>query len=118
VAELSALGKSWLWPFKPRKGSDAELAYWVDWLDVQQSIEMLWPGRLEGMPARHWPELTSLLALSSATLLEMLSHYGGPGKVKADGKAAGSADRPPSVLAPGSALGSVPTVALSSARAE
>ena len=88
VAELSAFGKSWAWPFKPKKGSDAEMAYWVDWLDAQQSIEMLWLGRLEGMLARHWPELTSLLALSSATLLEMLSHYGGPAKVKADGKAA------------------------------
>ena len=88
VAELSAFGKSWPWPFEPKKGKDAEMAYWVDWLDAQQSIEMLWLGRLEGMLARHWPELTSLLALNSATLLQMLSHYGGPSKVRADGEAA------------------------------
>ena len=88
VAELSAFGKSWPWPFEQKKGKEAELAYVVDWLDAQQSIEMLWLGRLEGLLARHWPELTSLLALSSATLLQMLAHYGGPAKMTADGKAA------------------------------
>jgi transposase len=88
VAELSAYGKSWPWAFKPKKGVEAEMAYLVDWLDAQQSIEMLWLGRLEGLLARHWPELTSLLALNSATLLQMLAHYGGAAKVKADCKAA------------------------------
>ena len=87
VAELSAHGKSWLWPFSPKQGKDAQMAYWVDWLDAQQSIETLWLGRLKGLLARHWPELTLLLKLNSATLLEMLSHYGGPAKVAADGKA-------------------------------
>ena len=87
VAELSAFGKSWPWAFSPKAGNDAELAYWVDWLDAQQSIAMLWLGRLEGMLARHWPELTSLLALNSPTLLQMLSHYGGPRKARADDKA-------------------------------
>jgi transposase len=86
VAELSAIGKSWAWSFEPKKGKDAQMAYWVDWLDAQQSIEMLWMGRLEGLLARHWPELTSLLQLNSATLLQMLAHYGGPAKVTADGK--------------------------------
>ncbi len=86
VAELSAFGKSWPWACSPRKGKDAQMAYWVDWLDAQQSIEMLWLGRLEGLLARHWPELTSLLKLNSATLLQMLAHYGGPKKVKADVK--------------------------------
>lgn len=88
VAELAALGKSWPWPTEPKTDKDAEMAYWVDWLDAQQSIQMLWIGRLEGLLARHWPELTSLLDLTSATLLEMLAHYGGPTKVKADSKAA------------------------------
>jgi transposase len=49
---------------------------------------MLWIGRLEGLLARHWPELTSLLDLTSVTLLQILSHYGGPTKVKEDGQAA------------------------------
>ena len=88
VAELSAFGKSWPWVFAPKKGKHAQMAFWVDWLDAQQSIEMLWLGRLEGLLARHWPELTSLLKLNSATLLQMLAHYGGPTKVRADGKAA------------------------------
>ncbi|MFV1969020.1 MAG: transposase [Pirellulaceae bacterium] len=88
VAELAALGKSWPWPFEPKKGADAEMAYWVDWLDAQQSIQMVWLGRLEGVLARYWPEVTSLLALNSATLLQMLAHYGGPKKVRAEGKAA------------------------------
>jgi len=88
VAELSAIGKSWAWPFEQKKDEEAELANWVDWLDAQQSIEMLWLGRLEGLLARHWPELTSLLALNSATLLQMLAHYGGPAKVAADAEAA------------------------------
>ncbi len=87
VAELAALGKSWPWPIKAKTDKDAEMAYWVDWLNAQQSIQMVWIGRLEGMLARHWPELTSLLELTSATLLEMLAHYGGPTKVKADSKA-------------------------------
>lgn len=88
VAELAALGKSWPWPPKSKTDKDAKMAYWVDWLDAQQSIQMVWIGRLEGLLARHWPELTSLLDLTSVTLLEMLAHYGGPTKVKADGKAA------------------------------
>jgi len=88
VAELAALGKSWAWPSEAKTDKDAKMAYWVDWLDAQQSIQMLWIGRLEGMLARHWPELTSLLELTSATLLQMLAHYGGPMKVAADSKAA------------------------------
>lgn len=87
VAELAALGKSWPWPVDSKSEQDAKMAYWVDWLDAQQSIQMLWIGRLEGLLARHWPELTSLLDLTSVTLLQMLAHYGGPAKVKADSKA-------------------------------
>jgi len=87
IAELAALGKSWPWPFEPKKEHDAELEYWVDWLDAQQSIQMEWLGRLEAMLARHWPEVTSLLKLNSVTLLEMLAHYGGPVKVRADQQA-------------------------------
>lgn len=87
VAELAALGKSWSWPFEPKTDKDAKMAYWVDWLDAQQSIQMLWIGRLEAMLARHWPELTSLLGLTSVTLLETLGHYGGPVKLKADRRA-------------------------------
>lgn len=39
-------------------------------------------GRLEAQLARHWPELPSILALSSATLLEVLRQIGGPEQVR------------------------------------
>jgi len=70
VAELAALGKSWAWPCQARDNDDAEMASWVDWLDAQQSIQMLWIGRLESLLARHWPEVTRLLDLTSVTLLK------------------------------------------------
>jgi hypothetical protein len=84
VAELAALGKSWAWPYRPKKAKDAEMAYWVDWLDAQQRIQMLWLGRIESLLARHWPEVPALLELTSVTLLEALAHYGGPTKLAAD----------------------------------
>jgi transposase len=89
VAELAALGKSWPWPYQPKNDQDAQMAYWVDWLDAQQSIQMLWLGRLESLLARHWPEVTKWLGLTSVTLLEALAHYGGPTKLSADKGAAG-----------------------------
>ena len=46
--------------------------------------------RLEAQLARHWPELLELLKLDSASLLELLGHYGSPQRVAA---AASSARR-------------------------
>ena len=40
--------------------------------------------RLEGLTARHWPELTAVLDLGTATTLELLGEYGGPTAVAAD----------------------------------
>lgn len=88
VAELAALGKSWPWPHQAQNDDDAQMAYWVDWLSAQQSIQMLWIGRLEAILARHWPEATSLLDLTSVTLMQTLAHYGGPTKLAADADAA------------------------------
>jgi transposase len=51
-------------------------------------VLMMWQGRLEGLLARHWPEATRVLKLSSATLLRVLQHYGSPQAVTADPKAA------------------------------
>jgi len=75
IAELAAFGKSSLWPYRPKSESDGEMAYWADWLDAQQDIQRLWTGRLESLLARHWPEATRLLALSSVTLLRALAAY-------------------------------------------
>jgi transposase len=84
IAELAAFGKSTPWPYRAKEDADAEMAYWADWLDAQQSIQQLWTGRLESLLARHWPEATRLLDLASVTLLSALAHYGGPAKLAGD----------------------------------
>jgi len=78
VAELAALGKSSAWPYEESSVEDRERGYWVDRMDSQAQLGQLWTGRLEGLLARHWPEVTELLPLNSVTLQELLAHYGGP----------------------------------------
>ena len=84
VAELAAMGKSSPWPYVPAAEGDQELRYWVERMDIQQRIEMLWLGRLESLLARHWPEATRYLELNSETLLRVLIEYGGPAALAAD----------------------------------
>jgi len=90
VAELSALGKSVPWPWKPASEWEQKLASEVDWMDAQHRTAVMWYGRLEGLLARHWPEITgrTRLKVSSATLLMALQHYGGPAALAADPQAA------------------------------
>jgi transposase len=88
VAELAALGKASPWPYRAKDVWDQELVSWVEWLDAQRQICTMWLGRLEALLARHWPELTRLLKVSSATVLRLLAHYGGPAALAADGAAA------------------------------
>jgi transposase len=88
VAELTGLGKSTPWPLPEVSDAQAELVYWVDWLDVQQRVQALWLGRLESLLARHWPEATGQLRINSITLLKTLRHYGGPSALSADPDAA------------------------------
>jgi transposase len=87
VAELAAFGKSRPWPYRQRSEADAELAYWVGTVDDQQRIQNYWTGKLEALLARHWPELTRLLGLTSVTLLSLVAHYGGPAALLADDEA-------------------------------
>jgi transposase len=87
IAELAAYGKSRPWPYHEPNEEDAELAYWVDWLDLQQRIQMMWICRLEALLARHWPEATRVVELTSMTLLRGLAHYGGPATLAADPEA-------------------------------
>jgi transposase len=87
IAELAAYGKSSPWPYHEPNEEDAELAYWVDWLDLQQRIQMMWICRLEALLARHWPEATRVVELTSVTLLRALAHYGGPAALAADPEA-------------------------------
>lgn len=87
VAELAAFGKSRPWPYRQRSEEDAELAYWVDKIDDHQRVENYWTGKLEAHLARHWPELSRLIGLTSVTLLSLLAHYGGPAALVADEEA-------------------------------
>ena len=87
VAELAAIGKSVEWHYKPPNEVNQEMAYHVDWMDAQQRQYAMWLGRLEGLLARHWPEATRWMALSSATLLRALQHYGGPAGLAQDSRA-------------------------------
>lgn len=88
ISELASFGKGRHWPHQMPEAGTAQLAYWVDWLDGHQRIRQLWLGRLEALLARHWPEVTQLLGLSSVTLMKILAHYGGPGALVSDGDAA------------------------------
>ena len=87
VSELVALGKSTPWPYEATGDWDQELSYWVDWMVAQRQVLATWQGRLEGLLARHWPEATRLLKLSSVTLLKVVGHYGSPQALAADPQA-------------------------------
>ena len=89
IAELAALGKARPWGYQPPSEWDQELIYWVEWMVTQRQILTGWQGRLEGLVARHWPEATRVLKLSSAVLLRVLKHYGDPAGLAADPDAVG-----------------------------
>lgn len=93
IAELAALGKAQPWGYRPPGEWDQELSYRVEWMVAQRQILTTWQGRLEGLVARHWPEATRVLKLSSVTLLRVLEHYGDPGRLAADRDAAGQLAR-------------------------
>lgn len=89
IAELLALGKSQPWPYRPPEEWEEELSYWADEIEAQRRIASLWLGRLEGLLARYWPEVTPrVLPISSGTLLRALVVYGGPAELATDPRAA------------------------------
>ena len=88
VAELCALGKSSPWAFDRGSELEQEMAYWVDQADVCCRLHQFYCGRLESRLARHWPEATEVLKVSSGTLLRSLLHWGGPAALGADPQAA------------------------------
>jgi transposase len=87
VAELSALGKSQEWTYEEPSQVDQELGYWVDWMDAQRRQAVMWQGRLEALLARHWPEATRCIKVSSVTLMSILEQYGGPQALAQDPQA-------------------------------
>jgi hypothetical protein len=51
-------------------------------LELSQKAERRLLNQLEGLLARHWPELLELMSLDTASVQEMLSQFGGPGGVR------------------------------------
>lgn len=88
IAELAAFGKGKPWPFQEDSLAVQKIKHQVLKLDAFRKQRVQWVGRLEGMLAAHWPELTSYLKLNSMTLLQMLEHWAGPAQVAADEQAA------------------------------
>ncbi len=88
VAELAALGKARPWAYQAADPWEEELAYWAEEMVAQRQMLTPWQGRLEGLLARHWPEASQVLKLSSGTLLRILKRYGTPQALAADADAA------------------------------
>lgn len=80
---LDGLSKPW----RPKSLAERELAAAVRVMEVydRQYHQLL--NRLEAQLARHWPEVTELLELSSATLLAVLHSFGGPQALARQGQA-------------------------------
>lgn len=90
IAELTSFGKGTAWPWQPLSQADQEMRHQVQRQHAFRSQGNQWLGRLEGLIAKHWPELSSFLDLSSATLLKILVHYGSPSRLAADPEGAAS----------------------------
>jgi transposase len=88
LAELAAMGKSQPWPSQPPSREEGILHGEVAWMDTQRDILQLWLGRIEALLARHWPEATTVLSLTSGTLRRVLKEYGGPRALAQDPQAA------------------------------
>ena len=84
IAELTAFGKGKAWPFSERSETEQQMDHYVQRMDAYRKQMNMWVGRLEGLVARHWPELVELLALSSVTVLQLLAKYGSPSELLSD----------------------------------
>jgi len=84
IAELTCFGKGTPWPFELLSETDQEVRHQVQRMDVFHGHATQWTGRLEGVLSKHWPELTRLLSLNSATLVKIMIHYGSPARLAAD----------------------------------
>lgn len=82
LCKLHHDGVSELW--LERSDHERRLAAMLRLLEVHDKEVHRNCNRLEGLLARHWPELTKHLELRTATLLELLSAYGGPRAVADD----------------------------------
>lgn len=88
VAELTAFGKGTAWPFVADSETQQQIKHQFCRMDCYRTEQVRWIGRLEGLLAKHWPELTKYLQLNSVTLLQLLIEYEGPMRMAADPGAA------------------------------
>lgn len=84
IAELAHFGKGTPWPYTPLSEAELLMKHQVARLGCFRGQANQWMGRLEGMLAKHWPELTSLLELKRVTLRKICQHYGSPAQLLAD----------------------------------
>lgn len=79
IATLHLAGASEPWPLEPEH--QRRLAAVLRILEVHEKEIRRNLNRLEGLLARHWPGASSIMALDSATMLEVLIEFGGPAAV-------------------------------------
>lgn len=78
IAELSAIGKGASWNYIPDPEALAHVRYHVRSIDHVKNEFVRLIGKLEASVARHWPELTREIELSTPTALKLLATYGSP----------------------------------------
>ncbi len=88
IAELVQYGKGTPWPYTPPSEADQQMQADVHLYAMYVDEKTRWLNRIEALLARHWPELTESLGLTTVTLLEVCSHYGSPARLCADPEAA------------------------------
>lgn len=88
LARMHLEGYSKLW--EEMRPVQRELLAAVRLMDLYQDEHQRYLGRLEAQLARYWPEVTSLLGLDTATLMELLKTYGDPAMVAGDADSAGA----------------------------
>lgn len=79
IAKLHLDGLSTQWPEVPPERRELHAA--IGTMEMYQEHEQRLVHKLEGWLARHWPELTTLIDLTSATLMALLARIGGPADV-------------------------------------
>lgn len=76
IAKLHVDGRSSVW--EPKTVAERELKAAVATMDIYHVQYLRLIHQLESWLARHWPEVTRLVELTSATLLATLARIGGP----------------------------------------
>lgn len=82
IARLYLDGGGRLWEEKSEDSRN--LAATISLMDALDKVYHGWLNRLEALFARHWPEATRIIDLTTKSLLTLVSEIGGPARVAAD----------------------------------